>query len=139
MAKLNKIMVLFEDGKIRMETVLYAVELARRMESGITVLMLLTNNEINSEDFVEKNIVNVVEAIKGSGIQVKGEIRYGDKTSEFFKFLASDYHPSTIVWGSNAKVITKWGGKRGHWFSKAIRHIGCSIVTPTIKNSYEER
>jgi hypothetical protein len=135
MAEQKQIMVLFEDGKIRRETVLYAVELARRMETAISVLMLINDTGLQLTDTIKESINAVVETIKNHGIPAKGEIRYGDKTSEFLKFLAADLHPSTIVWGSNAKVITKWGGKPGHWFTKAARHLGCSIVSPTVKNS----
>ena len=135
MAEQKKIMVLFEDGKIRKETVLYAVELARRMESALSILMLLTDGETKSKDFVEADLDTIVETIQKYGIQAKREIRYGDKTSELLKFLAADYHPSTIVWGSNDKVITKRGGKPGHWLTKAAKHVGCSIVSPIIKNS----
>ena len=135
MAEQKKIMVLFEDGKIRKETVLYAVELARRMESALSVLMLLTDGETKSKDFVEADLDTIVETIQKYGIQAKSEIRYGDKTSELLKFLAADDHPSTIVWGSNDKVITKRGGKPGHWLTKAAKHVGCSIVSPIIKNS----
>jgi hypothetical protein len=135
MAEQKKIMVLFEDGKIRKETVLYAVELARRMESALSVLMLLTDGETKSKDFVEADLDTIVETIQKYGIQAKREIRYGDKTSELLKFLAADCHPSTIVWGSNDKVITKRGGKPGHWLTKAAKHVGCSIVSPIIKNS----
>jgi K+-sensing histidine kinase KdpD len=135
MAEQKRIMVLFEDGKIRNETILYAIELARRMESALSVLMLLTDEDEKSKNFVEAELDTIVETIQKDGIQAKREIRYGDKTSELLKFLASDHHPSTIVWGSNDNVITKRGGKPGHWLTKTARHVGCSIVSPIIKNS----
>jgi hypothetical protein len=135
MVEQKKIMVLFEEGKIRKETVLYAVELARRMESALCLLMLITDGETESKNLIEAHLDTMVKSIHHDGIPAKMEIRYGDKTSEFLKFLASDHHPSTIVWGSNDKVITKRGGKPGHWLTKAARHVGCSIVSPTIKNS----
>jgi hypothetical protein len=135
MMEQKKIMVLFEDGKIRNETVLYAVELARRMDSVLSVLMLMTDKDKETEDLIEDKLDTIMETVQKYEIPIKCNIRYGDKTSEFLKFLASDHHPSTIVWGSNDKVITKRGGKPGHWLTKAARHVGCSIVSPTIKNS----
>ena len=135
MAEQKKIMVLFEDGKIRNETILYAVELARRMESDLSVLMLMTEGETEATGRIEDNLDTIVETIQQYGIQANKEIRYGDKTSELLKFLASEFHPSTIVWGSNDNVITKRGGKAGHWLTRAARHVGCSIVSPIIKNS----
>jgi hypothetical protein len=135
MVEQKKIMVLFEDGKIRKETVLYAVELARRMDSALSVLMLMGVGETEAKSLVEEKLNAIIEAIQNNGIAVKKDIRYGDKTSEFLKFLASDHHPSTIVWGSNDNVITKRGGKPGHWLTKAARHVGSTIVSPIIKNS----
>lgn len=135
MAEQKKIMVLFEDGKIRKETVLYAVELARRMESSLSILMLMSDMDSEAKGLEESKLQSIVESIESYGIPAKREIRYGDKTSELLKFLASDHHPSTIVWGSNDNVITKRGAKPGHWLTKAARHVGCSIVSPIIKNS----
>jgi hypothetical protein len=135
MAEQKRIMVLFEDGKIRNETILYAVELARRMESTLSVLMLMADTESEAKGLVDSRLDTIVETVQQYGIPVKKSIRYGDKTSELLKFLASDHHPSTIVWGSNDNVITKRGGKPGHWLTKAARHVGCSIVSPIIKNS----
>lgn len=134
----KKIMVLFEDGKIRKESILYSIELARRMESTLCVLMLITDGERDAKKVIDEKLDSIVETINSNGIPATKEIRYGDKTSELLKFLAADHHPSTIVWGSNAKVITKQGGKPGHWFTKVARHVGCSIVSPTIKNTSEE-
>jgi len=127
-------MVLFEDDKIRKETISYAVELARRLESGICVLMLMADGKIESKRGIERNLHTVLETIKKHGIATKGEIRCGDKTSEFLKFLALNHRLSAIVWGSNDNVITKHGGKSGHWLTRAARHLECSIVSPTIKN-----
>jgi hypothetical protein len=135
MVEQKKIVILFEDGKIRKEIISYAVELARRMESALSLLMLMTDGEMGTMALVEDNLDTIVEIVQNYGIPVKKELRYGDKTSEFLKFLASGHHPSTIVWGSNDKVITKKGGKPGHWLTKAARHVGCTIVSPTIKNS----
>jgi hypothetical protein len=135
MMEQKKIMVLFEDGKIRNETVLYAVELARRMDSVLSVLMLMTDKDKETEDLIEDKLDTIMETVQKYEIPIKSNIRYGDKTSEFLKFLASDHHPCTIIWGSNDNVITKRGGKPGHWLTKAARHVGCSIVSPIIKNS----
>jgi hypothetical protein len=135
MTEQKKILVLFEDGKIRKETVLYAVELARRMDSKLSILMLMAEGKTATERPVEDSLDIIMKSIQEHGIPAKRDIRYGDKTSELLKFLAVDNHPSTIIWGSNDNVITKRGGKPGHWLTKAARHVGCSIISPIIKNS----
>jgi len=135
MTEQKKILVLFEDGKIRRETVFYAVELARRMDSKLSILMLMADGKTDSQRLVEDSLDMIMQSIQDYGVPAKRDIRYGDKTSEFLKFFAVDNHPSTIVWGSNDNVITKRGGKPGHWLTKAARHVGCSIISPIIKNS----
>jgi hypothetical protein len=97
--------------------------------------MLMTDDEKETMDLIENNLDTIVETIQNHGIPAKKEIRYGDKTSELLKFIAAGLHPYTIVWGSNDNVITKRGGKPGHWLTKAARHVGCSIVSPIIKHS----
>jgi hypothetical protein len=135
MVEQKNIIILFEDGKIRSETVSYAVELARRMESELSVLMLMSDGGPERKKMIEGALEAILERIRQYGIPSKMEIRHGDKISELLKFLASDRHPSTIVWGSNDNVITKRGAKPGHWLTKAARHVGCAIVSPIIKNS----
>jgi hypothetical protein len=135
MAEQKTIMVLFEDGNIRNEVISYAIELARRMETALGVLMLLADDERDDRGFSEERLTAAVDSIRTERIPVSGDIRYGDKTSEFLKFLASANQPYAIVWGSNNKVITKRGVKPGHWLTKAARHVDCSIISPTLKTS----
>ena len=135
MAGQKTIMLLFEDGKIRQESLLYAVELAKRMKNSLSLLLLMTDGEWFDKNVLEEQFRASIDFIHREGVGASGEIRYGDKTSEFLKFLAVGNDPSTIIWGSNAKVITDRGKKPGHWFSRAAEHVRCSIVSPTMKNT----
>jgi len=135
MAGQKTIMLLFEDGKIRQESLLYGVELAKRMKNNLTLLLLMTDGELLDKNGLEERFRASIDFIRREGIRVSGEIRYGDKTSEFLKFLALGNDPSAIIWGSNAKVITDCGRKPGHWFIKAAKHVRCSIVSPTMKST----
>lgn len=134
MAELKKILLLFEDGKIRNESILYGMELGRRMESSLYVLMLMAGAEKDNDSLWETALHGALEKIGDKGIEAACEIRYGDKTSELLKFLAIGPNPSAIVWGSNAGVITERGKKPGHWFTRAAENVGCPVVSPTIKN-----
>jgi hypothetical protein len=134
MAESKKILILFEDGKIRKESILYGIELGRRMESSLCVLMLMAGAEKGNNSLWETVLHGALETIGNEGIEAACEIRYGDKTSEFLKFLAVGPYPFAIVWGSNAGVITERGKKPGHWFTRAAEHVVCPIVSPTIKN-----
>lgn len=128
------IMLLFEDGKIRQESLLYAVELAKRMKNSLSLLLLMTDGELFGKNAIEEQFCASMDFIRREGVPASGEIRYGDKTSEFLKFLAMGNDPSAIIWGSNAKVITDRGKKPGHWFTRAAEQVRCSIVSPTMKN-----
>lgn len=135
MAEAKKILILFEDGNIRKESILYGIQLGRRMESSLRVLMLMAGTEKDNNSQWEGILNGALETISHKGIPIECEIRYGDKTSELLKFLAVGPHLSAIVWGSNARVITERGRKPGHWFTKAAEQVGCPIVSPTIKNT----
>lgn len=127
------IMLLFEDGKIRQESLLYAVELAKRLQKGLRLLVLMGDGDLRDKTLLEERFQSALASIRRQGVGATGEIRYGDKTSEFYKFLAVSHDPSAIIWGGNAKVITHRGRKPGHWFTKAAEQVRCSIVSPAMR------
>ncbi|SPD72586.1 hypothetical protein PITCH_A140066 [uncultured Desulfobacterium sp.] len=133
MVELKKILILFEDGKIRKESIAYGIELGRRMDCSLCVLMLMEGTEKGNSSIWESVLNGAIKTIDDEGIGAECGIRYGDKTSEFLKFLAVGPYPSAIVWGSNAGVITERGRKPGHWFTRVAENVGCPVVSPTIK------
>jgi hypothetical protein len=134
MTKQKEVLVLFEDGIIREESVLYSIELARRLELPVSLLMLVSDEtQIFRAD--ETLINESIKPIEQAGIEVFKEIRTGDKTAELLKYLAANSSPAAIVWGSDKEMVGKLGaGKSHYWLHRLTGMLPCSIVWPVSKN-----
>ena len=134
MNKEKKILVLFEDGFVRIESVLYAVELARRLELPVALLMLVSEESgiVHAGAALAEELIRPLEQAQ---IEVTKEIRSGDKATELLKYLASNSNLAAVVWGSDKKMVGKLGsGKQHHWLNKLTGVLPCSIVSPVSKN-----
>ncbi|MBN2322029.1 MAG: hypothetical protein JXR49_23330 [Acidobacteria bacterium] len=130
MTREKEILVLFEDCNIREESVRYSIELARRLEMPILLLMLATDalRASCSEDVLVKELL---EPIQQARIKVSKDIRYGNKATELLKYLAVHSSLAVIVWGSDERMVGKLGsGKPHHWLNKLTGMLPCSIVSP---------
>jgi len=134
MTKQKKILVLFEEGIIQGESVLYSIELARRLELPVALLMLGSDES----DIVQAEVALVeelMEPIERARIEVSKEIRSGDKATELLKYLAANSSLAAIVWGSDKKMVGRLGtGKPHHWLNRLTGLLPCSIVSPVSKN-----
>lgn len=129
----KKILVLFEEGIIRGESLLYSIELARRLNLPIAVLMLISDE---SKVFVAEDLLvrEFMEPIERAQIGISKEIRSGDKAAELLKYLASNSSPAAIVWGSDQRTVGKLGWRKPHhWLNKLSGLLPCSIVSPISK------
>lgn len=130
MTKEKEILVLFEDCNIREESVLYSIELARRLKMPILLLMLVAeaSHAACSEEVLVKELL---EPIRRAQIKVSKDIRCGDKATELLKYLAVHSALAVIVWGSDERMVGKLGaGKPHHWLNKLTGLLPCSIVSP---------
>ena len=129
----KKILVLLEDGIIQEESVLYSIELARRLELPIALLMLVSD-ESNISDAEQILVKELMEPIAQARVEVSQEVRAGDKATELLKYLARNSSLTTIVWGSGRRMVGKLGvGKTHHWLNRMKGLIPCSIVSPISK------
>lgn len=138
MAK-KRILVLFEDGVIREESILYAFELGKRLELPVAFLMLVSDesNMAGAEDALTKKLSGPGEPAQP---ETTREIRFGDKATELLKYLAAGSTPAAIIWGSERGTIGKLGtGKPHHWLNKLSNLLPCSIVSPIPKNRDENQ
>jgi hypothetical protein len=132
------ILLIMEDGLFHEESVCYAIKLAHRIHCSISVLMLQSNAEnepwdINNAQQVLKKIMNLV---KTENITTQGQIRYGDKASEFLKHLADNPSFLTIVWGGEEKTLSgRNKRKTDYWFAKIKTNIRCPVIRPTVKDN----
>ena len=134
MIKQKKVLVLFEDGVIKTESILYSVELARRLKLPVALLMLVST-ELKTFDIENVLAREITERIEPAKIEATSEIRYGDKATELLKYLAANSNPAAIVWGSEREIVGQLGtGKPHHWLNKLSHLLPCSIVSPIAKN-----
>lgn len=131
------ILLVLEDGAFHAESVYYAINLAKRIDCSISVLMLAANAECDSEGLnSEQGIVKkILKAIRAEKVNVQAKIRYGDKASEFLKHLAGSPSFAATVWGGKEEFVAGRNKiKKKHWFSKIKANIRCPVVRPTIKD-----
>lgn len=134
MTRQKKILVLFEDGIVRKESFRYSIELARRLEVPVALLMLVSDESgIESANAVLERELQLL--IEQAGIDVSKEVRSGDKATELLKYLASNSGLAAIVWGSDREMVEKLGaGRQHHWLQKLAGVLPCSIISPVSKN-----
>lgn len=122
-------MLLCEDGEVRPASVHYAIELAIRLKASLWVLMLASNKRLLGA--WEERLQPYRQRLQEQGVLARTVVRYGDKTSELLKFLATLTQPASIVWSAGAQNSPRsHTSKTGHWLAKVARRIACPIVSP---------
>lgn len=137
-----KILILLDEITVRHEVIEYSLELAKRMESSLILLLLLAygTDEVSkienglSKDFnetIKDKILSYMEKIHIEGINVEAEVRIGDPSSELLKFLAETGTIETIVWGGQNNIGNKKEmHRKSHWLHKIRSLVKCPIVFP---------
>ncbi len=136
------ILLVLEDGVFREESVYYAIKLAERINCSVSVLMLVANPDYEADKLNngEEIIEIVLGIIKARGINTIGEIRYGDKASEFIKHLALNSQLKAIVWGGKEESITGSKKKKSeHWFAKVKSNVPYPVVRPEIRDKSKKQ
>jgi len=141
-----KILTLLDEITVRHEVIEYSLELAKRMESSLILLLLLSygSDEIlkinsgNAKDFstaIKDKVLSYMEETHTGGVHVEAEVRVGDPSSELLKFLAEAGNVQTIVWGGRDNVGNKKEmEKKSHWLLKIRSLVECPIVFPVEDN-----
>jgi nucleotide-binding universal stress UspA family protein len=138
----RRILVVFEDEKVCANSVRYARELALRMDSEVTLLMLIEmvfpdraylgskRNAINRMDErVGKRLSELTEEFLKEGIAVSAALRLGHPAEELLKFLAGTAPFQALIWGSSESLPEKGQLRRGHWITKMAGTFECPILT----------
>jgi len=143
-----KILLLLDEICVRNEVIEYSLELAKRMEASLILLLLLTydTDEVarierehpnDLKSYIKDKMLNHMEKIHAQGIHVEAELRIGDPSSELLKFLAEIGSIQTIVWGGKTNVCNKKEmHKKSHWLLKIRSFVECPIMFP-IKDEME--
>ena len=133
------VMVLFDSLTVRKEAFHYAIELAKRMDYSLAVLVLIAH-ESGDEGAVgdiyrraKDTLRDPLESARRSGVHVEAEVRMGDPSSELMKYCAVSRSIQTIVWGGSLDVV-QTRGNRSHWFARMQKMLECPVVVPSMKS-----
>lgn len=136
----HKIMVLFDSPSVRREAVQYSIELAKRMDSSL-VLLVLIPFELSEKtpDGIEsilqlgarakETLQRHIAIIQSVGIPAEAAVRIGNPRSELVKFLAESGGVQTIVWGGKPDRVNK----KAHWLPPMKDIVKCTVVVPLMK------
>ena len=137
----HSILLIFENEKICIHSITYACELAKRMDSDVTLLMLMEmkfpnhffmNSKRKAIQGVERRIGKILGELSSEflkqGIQVSVALRVGDAAQELLKFLADRPPVQAIIWGSGTDLPGK-----GHWMARVAGNMECPLLTVSRK------
>lgn len=147
MLRQTRIAVFMEDLKVQPAAVRYAAALARRMNAGLHVLLLIDPVEDRRDArkpaqerlpdaarlrteyrlAVERSLRPLV----GKRVPFVVEVLLGDRTSEFLKYMAGNPVFHTAVWGGSERALYH-GRTRGRrpWVAGIAKELSCPFVVP---------
>ncbi|MBW1787004.1 MAG: universal stress protein [Deltaproteobacteria bacterium] len=144
----HKILVVFENEEVCTSAVTFARELALRMDSEVTFLMLVEmpflgnsflGSKRNAITDLEKRAAEKLSGFSSqfleTGIEVSVALRVGEPPQELLKFLAGRPAFQAIVWGSGEVLPDKGHLRRDHWVSKVANTLECPLLTVSSKAS----
>ena len=144
----KQILILLDSPEIRREVTTYSVELARRMEARLCLLMLLRwGGAAGQGDSVgtlrehspickkgERALKACLEEIRGYEVEVEGGVRQGDPSSELLKYLAESRPFHAVVWGGNEVFVRRRHTPvRSHWLERVREELDSPLVVPFLK------
>ena len=136
-----EIMVLFDSATVRRESLQYAIALAKRTNSDLSLLTILpfAAGKTSSDGIrpmierglqAEKALKKHAETIRKAGIAAKTTVRIGNPRSELVKYLAESGRFEIIIWGAKPDLMKS----KDHWLVQMKNTLGCPVVTPFKKN-----
>lgn len=139
--------MIFSDSlKLREDALQYSLALAKRLNSEVTMLLILSSPAGDG-----KNSVEVVESIsmlddraraffkgysdafRDAGLPMETAVRFGNPQSELVKCMAEASF-QILVWGGDENPMTD----RTHWLSQVKGRVSCPIVVPRRKEKEQE-
>lgn len=137
----KNILVIFENEKICDHAVKYSSELAYRMDSDVTFLMLMEMSFPNrlsidskrksiqkTETRISKILGEISSELLKHGIPVSVAIRVGDASQELLKFLAERPAFQAVIWGSDEIIPDASHGRKSHWLAKVADTLECPLI-----------
>lgn len=138
---LHRILVIFENQEVHQDAIVYARELALRMDADVTFLMIaemafaggsLLGSKRQRIRCIEEQMGAILSALAADflkgGISAGFALRVGDAAQEFLKFLAERPPFQTILWGSGGSLPDSPQGRRGHWLTRVAGTLECPLL-----------
>ena len=134
-------MLLFDSASIRPESIRYSIELAKRLNATLALLVILPfevrptasggiEPMIKRGAEAEKSLKKHIEPIKNAGLAVETAVRIGNPKSELVKYVAESGRFEIIIWGATPDLMKK----KDHWLVRMKKTLECPVITPFIKN-----
>ena len=137
----KRILVIFENEKVCDKALIYSCELARRMDSEVTFLMLMEmtfpdraflNSKRKAMQRLELRIGRILWSLSSEflkeGISVSLALRVGDAAQEFLKFMAERPPFQAVIWGSSENMPDMSLSRRSHWIGKVADSLECPLL-----------
>lgn len=136
-----RILALFDSASIRRESLRYSIELAKRLNSSLSLLVILPfevhgtatggiepmlERAAQAKEALEKH----AQKIRKADIPVETAVRIGNPRSELVKYVAETGRFEIIVWGGIPDLMKS----KDHWLVLMKDTLGCPVVSPFIKN-----
>ncbi len=138
---LRRALVVFENEKISEKALVYARELALRMDSEVTLLMLVEmpfHGKLNlgpkrtAIKKIEKRMGKVLSECSAEfldrSIGVSAALRMGVPAQELLKFLAERPPFQVVIWGSSEDLPEGDRLRRAHWIGKVAETLECPLL-----------
>ena len=148
----KRILVVFENERICDQALSYSRELALRMDSEVTLLMLVEMAFINHSLLgskrkaigeIETRLGVVMSEVSAEFIKkriaVSIAIRVGDPPQELLKFLAERLPFQAVIWGSNEDMPGSDASAQHHWIKHISGTLECPLFTVSSKNQPKRR
>ena len=144
----QRILVILENETICDRALSYTLELARRMDSEVSFLMLVEmaffdhlylGSKRNAMRHLEANVGRKFGEISSQflkeGISVSVAMRVGDAAQELMKFLIERPPFQAVIWGSNEAFPHRGQVRQGHWMRKVVDNLECPLFAVAGKRS----
>lgn len=137
----QRILVIFENEKICDQALTYSCELARRMDSEVTFLMLMEmifpdraflDSKRKAMQRLETRIGKILGDLSSEflkeGIPVSVALRVGDAAQELLKFMAERPPFQAVIWASSEDMPDIGLSRKSHWIGKVADSLECPLL-----------
>jgi nucleotide-binding universal stress UspA family protein len=141
---LRRALVVFENERISDKALVYAKELALRMDCEVTLLMLVEMPFQDGANLapkrmaikeLEKRMGKVLsecsEEFLKKGIVVSAALRMGEPAQELLKFLAERPPFQVVIWGGGDHFMNRGPTRTNHWIGKVAGKLECPLIRVT--------